>query len=99
MTDEVLEKLILRCYMDLLAKNTSVPSISQIIKAAELEADRDCYDIIYGEDYVKDIRDENKVHEILSKYKHAHKFFDSVCFDAQNNLFDNWFEYQRLLGE
>lgn len=93
-----LERLILKTYVDLLKKDSIVPSVQNIVRDAKITCEKEAYDLIYGEDFVNKIS-EQSVHNILSAYKHAHRYFGTTCYEAQMLLFDDWYDFQILLKE
>ncbi|MCX8074130.1 MAG: hypothetical protein N2749_00900 [Clostridia bacterium] len=96
--ESIIEKLIMRVYIEMLRKDNIVPSVNNIVKTAKLIAEKEAYDFIYGPDIISKIEPQT-VHQVLSAHKCAHGYFGTVCYEAQILLFDNWYDFQILLKE
>jgi hypothetical protein len=95
---DVIEKIILGIYIAMLEKDTMLPSVNNIVRECKLKCEKEAYDLIYGDDFITKI-DEQVVHDTLARYKHAHRYSGSTCYEAQNLLFSEWYDYQLLLKE
>lgn len=97
MSTEMLEKIVLESYFELLGRDRIVPSVKHVLRNAMLIIDKNCYDLIYSD--IKENISEIVVHNILFKFQHVHKYDGKKFFEAQNVVLDDWFTYQKLLKE
>jgi len=96
--EDIVEKLILRCYMELMTIESRIPSASSISRRSKLTSEKEAFDMIYGDDFITKI-DDSVVHNILSKYRHIHKYAGETFYEAQNMLFKDWYDFQAMIDD
>lgn len=96
-TDEksLVETKILKEYF-LILNEGYVPKASDLKNKVRDRMEMECLDLGYGKQIVLDITDE-KIHAILSVYKHVHYYAGQRFYECQNQLFMEWFPHQKLL--
>jgi hypothetical protein len=91
------EKIILVNYgAFMVVQPGKIPSVKQIYDLTKQYMDMNCYDIIYPEVFLS--INQDLVAIVLDKNKYVHIRKDGILvYEAQNILFENWCNYQKLL--
>lgn len=97
MTDEesIVREKILKEYFSFLNEGF-VPKAKDVQERARYRLEVEGMDIAFGTTFINSLT-ESVVHDILTIFKHVHYYEGKRYFECQNQLFSEWFTYQKIL--
>jgi hypothetical protein len=93
--DRIFEEKTLSEYFKILNEGF-IPKAKNLKDKVQYSMEIESLDLAYGKSIVDGVTEE-RIHNLLTVYKHVHYFDGKRFFECQNPLFAEWFSYQKIL--